>query len=82
MRWGFRPAWFTPRKGAGPLTNARDDHLLHGRSWRSALQASRCLVVADGHYEWQAKRPGERYARPIRYTLGEGALLAFAGLFT
>jgi putative SOS response-associated peptidase YedK len=82
MRWGFRPAWLTPSKGAGPLTNARDDHLLDGRLWQSALSTSRCLVVADGYYEWLAKRPGERYARPIRYTLADGALFALAGLFT
>jgi len=48
MRWGFRPAWLEPRKRTGPLTNARDDHLLGGNLWRSALRTSRCLVVADG----------------------------------
>lgn len=79
MRWGLIPSW---AKGAGngnPLINARAETLTAKPSFRQALERRRCLIPADGFYEWPAAAGGQRL--PWRITLKSGEPFAFAGLW-
>ena len=83
LRWGLVPPWArTLRAGPEPI-NARAETLAGKRLFAPLLARAdrRCLVVADGWYEWlRPERPrGERV--PFRYTVDGGALFAFAGLW-
>ena len=80
MRWGFAPAWLKEAKGPAPI-NARAETLLERPLFRGALAQHRCLIPADGFYEWQAL-PGQKTKQPIYARLRDGALFAFAGLYT
>ena len=80
MQWGFRPHWL-PDPMRPPPINARAESLADGRLFRGALRHGRCLIPADGYYEWVAV-PGERRKRPIHIRLKDGGLFAFAGLCT
>jgi putative SOS response-associated peptidase YedK len=80
MRWGFAPAWMTTHKGAPPI-NARAETLLERPMFRSAVTHSRCLIPADGFYEWQI-RPGTKTKQPMYIKLKDGSLFAFAGIHT
>jgi len=83
LRWGLVPPW-ARRLRAGPEPiNARAESLLAKRLFAPLLARAdrRCLVIADGWYEWlRPERPrGERV--PFRYTVDGGAPFAFAGLW-
>jgi putative SOS response-associated peptidase YedK len=83
LRWGLVPPW-ARRLRAGPEPiNARTESLLDKRLFAPLLARGerRCLVIADGWYEWlRPERPrGERV--PFRYTVDGGAPFAFAGLW-
>ncbi len=78
MRWGLIPPRTPP---GGPLRariNARDDRLLTSRMWYPLLLRSRCLIPADGFYEWSGP-PGDR--QPYHFRLATGGVFAFAGLY-
>jgi putative SOS response-associated peptidase YedK len=83
LRWGLVPPWARKLGGGYEPINARCETLLEKRVFSPlvASAVSRCLVVADGWYEWMApERPrGERV--PFRYTVDGGELFAFAGLW-
>ncbi len=77
-RWGLRPAWMVKDLPTGPLFNARSETIADKPSFRGAFARKRCLIPADGFYEWQ--RDGKAripyfVARPDR------APVAFAGLW-
>jgi putative SOS response-associated peptidase YedK len=76
--WGLVPAWAGDPAIGGRLFNARAETVETKPSFRSAFKRRRCLVVADGFYEWNARSRGHR---PFWLHPREGALLAFAGLF-
>jgi putative SOS response-associated peptidase YedK len=76
-RWGFRPAW---AKGATAPINAKAETLATSRLFQESFRRGRCLVPADGFYEWQAV-PGQKRKQPYYVKLEEG-LFAFAGLWT
>lgn len=78
MRWGFRPAWMTALKQAPPI-NARAETLADSKLFRGALVRNRCLIPADGFYEW--KTEGTR-KRPYVVRLADEQPFAFAGLYT
>jgi putative SOS response-associated peptidase YedK len=83
LRWGLVPPWARKlRTGPEPI-NARAETLLDKRRFAPLVARAdrRCLVVADGWYEWlRPERPrGERV--PFRYTVDGGAPFAFAGLW-
>lgn len=79
MRWGFQPAWLAGR-GVPPFINAKAESLLDKPLWRGVLRSNRCLIPADGFYEWRTI-PGSRAKQPIHLRLSQGDLFAFAGLF-
>lgn len=80
MRWGFQPAWATDTRRPAPI-NARAETLLERTYFRSALRHSRCLIPADGFFEWQA-RPDGAGKQPMYIRLKEGSFFALAGLYT
>jgi putative SOS response-associated peptidase YedK len=80
VRWGFRPAWLADSTHAPPI-NARAETLLDRPLFRGAIAGHRCLIPADGFYEWQA-RPGQKTKQPFYIRLRDEDLFAFAGLYT
>jgi putative SOS response-associated peptidase YedK len=78
-RWGFRPAWM---KGStlAPI-NAKAETVATSRMFQESLKRGRCLVPADGFYEWKAV-PGQKRKQPYYVRLKDGGLFAFAGLWT
>jgi putative SOS response-associated peptidase YedK len=78
LRWGLVPYWAKDPKTLGlKLINARSETMLTNGAFRDAR---RCLVVADGFYEWEA-RPGET-KQPWWVTRPDGEAFAFAGLWS
>jgi putative SOS response-associated peptidase YedK len=77
MKWGIA---FPPSKGRRPplLINARGETLGERPAWKDALWRRRCLVPADGFYEW--KQDGSR-KQPFHVARGDGRPFAFAGLW-
>ena len=75
MRWGLVPYWSKDIKGAAKKINAQSETADVKPAFRDAWRARRCLVVADGFYEWP--EPG----RPRFITLKDNAPFAFAGLW-
>jgi putative SOS response-associated peptidase YedK len=78
MRWGLVPSWAKDIKIASRMINARGETVAEKPSFRKAFRARRCLVPADGYYEWQ-KEDGKR--QPYRVTRKDGGPMAFAGLW-
>lgn len=81
VRWGFQPVWVREDARRPAPINARAETVATNGLFRDALAKRRCLVVADGFYEWRAA-PGETKKQPVRFRLATGELFAFAGLFT
>lgn len=77
LRWGLLPSWAKDETIANRLINARAETLAEKPSFRSALRKRRCIVPADGFYEW-AKRPDGK--QPYYIHAADGSILAFAGL--
>jgi putative SOS response-associated peptidase YedK len=79
VRWGFIPSWVKEIKPGKPLINARSETLLEKPSFRNAIRRRRCLIPADGYYEWLGDVPGKK----IRYFIHrpDQRLFAFAGLW-
>lgn len=77
-RWGIVPAW--DKTGKKTIINARKDSL--GKpTFRKSFRERRCLVLADGFYEWLAV-PGGRGKRPFRFFLKSEEPFAFAGIWS
>ena len=78
LRWGLVPAWAKDRTIANRLVNARAESLTEKPAFRDAFRDRRCLLVADGFYEWHGK-PGTR--RPFYYRLADAGVFAMAALW-
>lgn len=78
--WGLIPSWAKDPAIGNKLINARAETLAEKPSFRSAFRRRRCLVLADGFYEWQAN-PDGRGKTPMRIRLASGDPFAFAGLW-
>lgn len=81
LRWGLVPFWADDPGIGSRMINARSENAAEKPAFRAAFRRRRCLVVADGFYEW--KPPVEKGARkqPYRITREDGSLFAFAGLW-
>ena len=78
-RWGLRPFW--ARDGKPAPINARAETVTTSPMFSDAFKRARCLVPADGFYEWQAVA-GQKHKQPWFLRLRGGGLFAFAGLYT
>jgi putative SOS response-associated peptidase YedK len=78
VRWGLVPYWAESPKDVKHTINARAESLLLKPAFREAFIERRCLVIADGFYEWQ-KRDGKR--QPFRFHLKDDRPFAFAGIW-
>jgi putative SOS response-associated peptidase YedK len=77
MEWGLVPPWAEDRSGHGHI-NARAETLSETRSFADAYESRRCLVPADGFYEWVSEDGGKQ---PYRVALPDDDLFAMAGLY-
>jgi putative SOS response-associated peptidase YedK len=75
--WGVTPHF--SKDGKIFLINARSDSLLKP-TWKKMLREQRCLILADGFYEWQ-KEEGKKTKTPYKFTLKNKESFAFAGLW-
>ncbi len=78
-RWGLIPSWAKEASIASKLTNARVETISEKPSFRSAFAKRRCLVPADGYYEWY--RPEKGAKQPFYIHRADGRSLAMAGLY-
>jgi len=79
LTWGLVPSWSKDRTGGARMINARAETLLEKPAYKKAALTRRCLVPADGWYEWV--RDGKA-RRPYFMTPPDGSPLAFAGLWS
>ena len=79
VRWGLIPAWVKEVTPGRPLINARGETVLEKPSFRNAMKRRRCLIPADGFYEWKGDVPGKK--QPFHIHRPGHALFAFAGLW-
>jgi putative SOS response-associated peptidase YedK len=79
LRWGLVPSWAKDARGAARSINARSESLASKPAFRSAFARRRCLLPADGFYEWQRLADGTR--QPWLFRRADGAPLAMAGLW-
>ena len=77
-RWGLVPSWADDPKVGSRFINARRETLADKPAFRSAYQRRRCLVPADGYYEWKPEPGGKQ---PWYLTAQDGEPLAMAGLY-
>lgn len=76
-RWGLEPRWArSPEEVKGVLFNARAESAAEKPAFRDAMRHSRCAVLVDGFYEWQARQRGPKQPWLIRRAQGEPMLLA------
>jgi putative SOS response-associated peptidase YedK len=91
LRWGLVPSWSTSPEGGARMINARAETVHEKPSFRRALSARRCLIPADGYYEWvtgaqerQLEEEGRKKRsrkQPYFVTPADGAVFAMAGLY-
>ena len=79
MRWGLIPQWAKNASIGSRMINARAETVAEKPAFRDALGRRRCLVLADGFYEWQRTGGAKR---PMRITMRSGEPFAFAGLWS
>jgi putative SOS response-associated peptidase YedK len=80
MRWGYAPAWLGKAGRGKPQINARSETLLDRPMFRGALASRRCIIPADGFYEW-TKPPDGGKKQPVHIRLRGGRPFGFAGIF-
>jgi putative SOS response-associated peptidase YedK len=78
MRWGLLPSWVKDPKAFSLIINARGEGITEKPAFRAAIRRRRCLIPADGFYEWKAGGPRKQ---PYFIHAKSGAPLAFAGLW-
>lgn len=80
MRWGLIPFWAKDKSIGNRLINARAETVAEKPAFRNAFASRRCLILADGFYEWQ-RTGGKRGSQPYYFQTKDNPLFAFAGLW-
>ena len=80
LRWGLVPSWAKQPETGLKMINARVETVAERAAFRRAFERYRCLIVADGFYEWRRLPAGPKQALHITPT--DGGLFAFAGLWS
>jgi putative SOS response-associated peptidase YedK len=78
LRWGLVPFWSREPKTGYSMINARAETVAAKPAYRAAFRRRRCLIPADGFYEWRA---GEDRKQPYHIRMKHGDVFAFAGLW-
>jgi putative SOS response-associated peptidase YedK len=78
LRWGLIPSWAKESSGAAKMINARSETAGTKPAFRDALKSRRCLIPADGFYEWQKTGNAKQ---PYCFEVADGELFAFAGIW-
>ena len=81
MRWGLIPSWAKDMSIGSRMFNARAETLAEKPSFRAALRQRRCLILADGFYEWQKPASGKGKSQPFHFRLQGDEPFMFAGLW-
>ena len=80
FKWGLVPSWAKDVSIGNRMINARAESLAEKPSFRAAYKRRRCLILADGFYEWKAV-PGQKTKTPMLIKMKSGEPFAFAGLW-
>jgi putative SOS response-associated peptidase YedK len=78
VRWGLVPSWAKDTAGGSRLINARAETVAVKPSFRAAFARRRCLIPADGYYEWMTSG---KVKQPYYIYRADGGILAFAGIY-
>jgi putative SOS response-associated peptidase YedK len=78
MRWGLIPYWAKDASGAASTINARSETASTKPAFRDPLKFRRCLIPADGFYEWKRTAAGKQ---PFCFEVNSGDVFAFAGMW-
>jgi len=78
VRWGLVPSWAKDPKAGAKMINARSESAAEKPAFRRAVNARRCLIPADGWYEWQR---GPEHKQPYYTHYADGSSLAMAGIW-
>ncbi len=78
FRWGLIPSWAKDPSIGNKMFNARAETVAGKASFKNAFKSRRCLIVADGFYEWQKI---DRIRKPLYFSLQSNEPFGFAGLF-
>jgi putative SOS response-associated peptidase YedK len=82
MQWGLLPIWVKDKKDSFRLINIRSETILEKATFKRLLQkGQRCLIMADGFYEWQASNQAKGPKTPFYFHLKNNKPFAFAGLW-
>lgn len=85
VRWGLVPSWAKDPSIGSRMINARAETLAEKPAFRKALQVRRCIVPADGYYEWYVTERTTARGKPVKQpyfiTPSDGSVLAMAGLY-
>lgn len=80
FRWGLVPSWAKDIAIGSKMINARSETITEKPSFRSAYKKRRCLILADGFFEWTARVSG-RGKEPFYFQIDNGVAFTFAGLY-
>jgi putative SOS response-associated peptidase YedK len=82
FQWGLIPAWAKDPKIGNSLINARGETVAEKPAFRAAFKKRRCLILADGFYEWKREGQAARARKtPMYIQMKDGRPFAFAGLW-
>jgi putative SOS response-associated peptidase YedK len=84
LRWGLLPKWAKDLNAGYKMINAKSESLQKSPAYRPLVGKirHRCLIVADGFYEWMKAEDPKQPRQPVRFTVDGGEPFAFAGLWT
>jgi putative SOS response-associated peptidase YedK len=83
LRWGLVPSWSKRPDTGLKMINARSETAAERPAFRRAFERYRCLIIADGFYEWRPRTGGNGTPKqPFHITRADGELFSFAGLWS
>jgi putative SOS response-associated peptidase YedK len=78
LRWGLVPVWAKDDKIGNKMINARAETVAEKPAFKRLLKSKRCIIPADGFYEWKKDGSGKQ---PYRILMSDGGIFSFAGLY-
>ena len=78
LRWGLVPSWAKDQKLGSKMINARSETLLEKASFKRLVSTRRCIIPADGFYEWKKQGSSKQ---PMRIVMCDGDIFSMAGLY-